>query len=71
MPLEEWEPELIELGELSDNNLIKLYSFELKKSLNKGNYREAYFQAVSNSSWAHEGYLVASEIKQDENSFLN
>jgi len=66
LPLEDWEPELIELGKLSDNNLIRLYSFELKKSLNKGNYREAFFQAVSNSSWAHEGYLVASEIKQDD-----
>jgi len=66
LPLEDWEPELIELGKLSDNNLIKLYSFELKKSLSKGNYREAFFQAVSNSSWAHEGYLVAADIKQDD-----
>ncbi len=66
LPLEDWELELIELGKLSDNNLIKLYSFELKKTLNKGNYRESYFQAVSNSSWANEGYLVASEIKQDD-----
>ena len=66
LPLEDWESELIELGKLSDNNLIKLYSFELKKSLNKSNYREAFFQAVSNSSWAHEGYLVAPAIKQDD-----
>lgn len=66
LPLEDWEPELIELSKLSDNKLIKLYSFELKKSLNKGNYRESYFQAVSNSSWAHEGYLVATDIKQDD-----
>ena len=66
LPLEDWESDLIELGKLSDNNLIRLYSFELKKSLNKGNYREAFFQAVSNSSWAHEGYLVAAVIKQDD-----
>ncbi|RMD57926.1 hypothetical protein D6833_13445 [Candidatus Parcubacteria bacterium] len=66
LPLEDWESELIELGRLSDSNLIRLYSFELKKSLNKGNYREAFFQAVSNSSWAHEGYLVAADIKQDD-----
>jgi hypothetical protein len=65
-PLEDWEPDIIELGKIADNKLIKLYSFELKKNLNKGNYRESYFQAVSNSSWAHEGYLVASEIKQDD-----
>jgi len=38
----------------------------MKKSLSKSNYREAYFQAVSNSSWAHEGYLVAADILQDD-----
>lgn len=43
----------------------KLYSFELKKTLDRGNLRESYFQAVSNSSWAHEGYLVALEITSD------
>jgi uncharacterized protein len=49
-----------------DNNSIRLFSFEIKRSLNKANYRESYFQAVSNSSWAHEGYLVAPEILQDD-----
>jgi len=34
--------------------------------LTKGNYRESYFQAVSNSSWSHEGYLVASDILDDD-----
>ena len=29
------------------------------------NYKEYYFQAVSNSSWAHEGYLVAPKIDMD------
>jgi hypothetical protein len=43
-----------------------VFSFELKKSLSFGNLREAFFQAVSNSSWANEGYLVAAEISQDE-----
>ena len=71
LPLEDWEAELIELGKLSESNLIRLYSFELKKALNKGNYRESYFQAVSNSSWAHEGYLVAADIKQDDDEFLS
>lgn len=41
---------------------IKIYSFELKKELTVANFRECYFQAVSNSSWANEGYLVAAEI---------
>ncbi|MDO4250151.1 MAG: hypothetical protein Q4C68_01430, partial [Moraxella sp.] len=38
---------------------IKIYSFEIKKELSFNNYKEYFFQAVSNSSWANEGYLVA------------
>ncbi|MFZ5952888.1 MAG: COG2958 family protein [Candidatus Rifleibacteriota bacterium] len=66
IPLDDWQPEVIEFNRISDNNSIKIYSFELKRSLTKGNYRESFFQAVSNSSWAHEGYLVAAEIIQDD-----
>ncbi len=39
-----------------------LYSFEMKWRLKIGNLRKYYFQAVSNSSWANEGYLVARDI---------
>ena len=46
-------------------DLIKFYSFEMKRELDLGNLRESFFQAVSNSSWAHEGYLVATNIKDD------
>jgi len=66
LPLDDWRPDVIEFNRLSDNNSLRLFSFEIKKSLIKANYREAYFQAVSNSSWAHEGYLVAAEILQDD-----
>src|SRR3990172_4920715 len=66
LPIEDWRPEVIEFNRLLDNNSIRLFSFEVKKFLNKANYRESYFQAVSNSSWAHEGYLVASDILQDD-----
>lgn len=66
LPLDDWRPDVIEFNRLSDNNSLRLFSFEIKKSLTKANYREAYFQAVSNSSWAHEGYLVAAEILQDD-----
>lgn len=48
---------------------FKLFSFEMKRTLNFDNLRECYFQAVSNSSWANEGYLVAYEISND-NDFL-
>ena len=45
---------------------LKLFSFELKIRLDFGNYKECFFQAVSNSSWANEGYLVALDMAQDE-----
>ncbi|MGL2538002.1 HrgA protein [Helicobacter pylori] len=60
-------------AELSNENLIafskkfdtlpvKLVSFELKKEISVHNCRECYFQAISNSSWANEGYLVGRHI---------
>lgn len=62
-----WEGVSFELNEMTDNNALKFYSFELKRELDNKNYRESFFQAVSNSSWAHEGYLVAANImEQDE-----
>lgn len=66
LPLGDWKQDVIEFNQLLDNNSIRLFSFELKKSLGKANYRESYFQAVSNSSWSHEGYIVAAEITQDD-----
>jgi len=66
LPLDDWRPNVIEFNRLSDNNSLRLFSFEIKKALTKANYRESYFQAVSNSSWAHEGYLVAVDILQDD-----
>ena len=50
-------------------NAVKVFSFEVKKELTAQNIRECYFQAVSNSSWANEGYLVAADISDDP-SFL-
>ncbi|WP_321504306.1 hypothetical protein [uncultured Methanoregula sp.] len=44
---------------------VKIFSFELKKDLNFSNLRQYYFQAVSNSSWAHEGYLVVGKLAED------
>ena len=66
IPLEDWQPDVIAFNELSDRNALTLFSFEVKRQLTKGNYREAYFQAVSNSSWAHQGYLVAANIAEDD-----
>ncbi|SET62078.1 COG2958 family protein [Thorsellia anophelis] len=44
----------------------KLWSFEVKLLLNRSNARESFFQAVSNSSWANFGYLVAADIEGSE-----
>lgn len=57
---------VIKLGQLLNSDSVQVFSFELKKAINKSNYREYFFQAVSNSSWAHEGYLVAAEISDDD-----
>jgi len=66
LPLDDWRLDVIEFNRLCDNNSLRLFSFELKRSLTRANYRESFFQAVSNSSWAHEGYLVAADITQDD-----
>jgi len=65
-PLEDWKPEVMEFGSMIGNPAIKLFSFEIKKKLGFGNLRESFFQTVSNSSWAHEAYLVAADIATDE-----
>jgi len=45
---------------------VRLWSFEVKKELNSSNIRSSFFQYVSNSSWANEGYLVATSITTSE-----
>lgn len=60
-----YKPASIELMKLVQYPMCKFYSFELKKSLDFSNYKKSYFQAVSNSSWANEGYLVCIDIDED------
>lgn len=45
--------------------LVSLYSFELKKCVSSADVSQSFFQAVSNSSWANEGYLVTAKIADD------
>lgn len=54
-----------------DSLPIKIYAFEMKKHLSVGNFRECYFQAVSNSSWANEGYLVALDIDESDEELMD
>ncbi|GAA7061432.1 COG2958 family protein [Helicobacter pylori] len=69
-------------AELSNENLIafskkfdtlpvKLVSFELKKEISVNNCRECYFQAISNSSWANEGYLVGCHIDTQNSKLMD
>lgn len=63
---EQWEPEIFDISKEVGNLSIRLFSYELKRELNFSNLRESYFQAVSNSSWANEGYLVTAELDDDK-----
>ncbi len=53
---------LIAFSKKFDTLPVKLVSFELKREISVHNCRECYFQAISNSSWANEGYLVGCHI---------
>ncbi|SHF93373.1 hypothetical protein SAMN05444372_101230 [Flavobacterium micromati] len=47
---------------------FKLTSYELKREINSDSeLKKAFFQAVSNSSWANYGYLVAFEFSDSLN----
>lgn len=65
-PVESWEDEVISVSHMLADIPVKLFSFEMKKEINISNLREYFFQAVSNSSWANEGYLVVLEISDNE-----
>lgn len=60
-----WSYEMKSLSAKSGARQAKLWSFEVKVDVPRGKVREHYFQAVSNSSWANYGYLVAVNIKDD------
>jgi hypothetical protein len=65
-PVDDWNDKLLEFNKVTAKSAIQLYSFEVKKQIDRGNYRECFFQAVSNSSWANEGYLVACSVQQQD-----
>lgn len=62
LPLEGLNEKVLGLCENFSINRATIYSFELKKSITVETLREQFFQAVSNSSWANEGYLVGVDI---------
>jgi len=51
------------LKAINQVDTFKLSSYEIKKEINNDSeLKKAFFQAVSNSSWANFGYLVAFEF---------
>lgn len=64
-PFNDYSQTTTNLLEALNDSKFKLFSFEMKKSICFSNIREYYFQAVSNSSWANEGYLVALSYEDD------
>ena len=61
----DWTRELRDCVGVLAERRARLWSFEVKLLLNRSNVRKSYFQAVSNSSWAHFGYLVAANVGDD------
>lgn len=58
-----WNREVKDCAQECSETQCRLWSFEVKRTITRSNVREAFFQAISNSSWGHFGYLVASEIE--------
>lgn len=65
-PLDQhWDAVVKDCVRHGNDSLVRLWSFEVKKQLTKGNVRQCFFQAVSNSTWANFGYLVATGLSND------
>ncbi|PDW16897.1 hypothetical protein BB409_00040 [Helicobacter pylori] len=62
-PYNKYKEETLKFLHHTGQKRHKLFSFELKKELSFSNLKASYFQAVSNSTWANEGYLVVFEIE--------
>lgn len=60
--ISEWDPEVKDCYHCVERQ-CRLWSFEVKRKITRSNAREVFFQAVSNSSWSHVGYLVATELE--------
>lgn len=65
LPFDDYDAVTLKLQKSLSMSSVKIFSFELKKDLTFSNLRQYYFQAVSNSSWAHEGYLVIGNLAED------
>lgn len=62
---------LCDVLKIFDELPIKIVSFELKREINLSDCSKYYHQASANSSWAHEGYLVAGKIDLDNTKLMD
>jgi hypothetical protein len=67
LPFDDYDEVTLRLQKSLSLSSVKLFSFEVKRELSFSNLRQSYFQAVSNSSWAHEGYLIVAEMRDESN----
>lgn len=58
----DWHEEVRECVKHNADRRTRMWSFEVKVEITRANVRECFFQTLSNSSWAHFAYLVASNI---------
>lgn len=65
-PFDSYQAGTLDIIKSFNESKMKLFSFEMKKEITSSTLREYYFQAVSNSSWANEGYLVALRYDEDD-----
>lgn len=61
-----WGKRVKAYGHANGSICTRLWSFEVKKMLTVANIGKCFLQAVSSSSWAHEGYLVVTTIADDQ-----
>ena len=59
----DWRQEIKDCASQYFDRKTKLWSFEVKILINRSSLRKDFFQAVSNSTWANFGYLVATEVQ--------
>ena len=62
----DFNPKIKSFYRQMNQDVAYLYSFELKCSIKLNDLKKKYFQAVSNSSWANEGYLVTVELNEKD-----
>jgi hypothetical protein len=67
---EEWKDVVKDCLRHIGGTRARVISYEVKRKLTRRNVRESFFQAVSNSSWANEAYLVAASVNDDAETEL-